>query len=211
MVVQDGDIRLQSDDGSGGVTDYIKLDGSAGTIEVAKPMNLAVPLATASIADDAITEDKLANTLLAEIDANTVKNTAPSVYGSTIKVLPSDFMANEEPGVTKTLQFVDNDASGIKPGDNDSELLAFVSIPETMKAIDVSVYADADLSFSVYELNIHESVGTLDEALKGTGSCNTTLNITDVNATATNYLLIQVITVSKADRVWGAKVTIAAQ
>ena len=209
--VDDGDIRLQSDDGSGGVTDYIKLDGSAGTIEVAKPMNLAVPLATASIADDAITEDKLANTLLAEIDANTVKNTAPSVYGSTIKVLPSDFMANEEPGVTKTLQFVDNDASGIKPGDNDSELLAFVSIPETMKAIDVSVYADADLSFSVYELNIHESVGTLDEALKGTGSCNTTLNITDVNATATNYLLIQVITVSKADRVWGAKVTIAAQ
>ena len=266
-------------------------------------------IATAYIADDAITEDKLANTLLAEIDANTAKVTnvstnlsqttasdslrinssdgtnviiaeasgsiagvmtvahhdkldgieasatadqssaeiltaiedgvdsvhyvdgsidtvhiaddqvtfakavgvTPNIYGSIIKVLPSDFMANEEPGVTKTLQFVDNDASGIKPGDNGTELLAFVSIPETMKATHVDVYADDTLAFSVYELNIHESVGDISAASKGTGNCNTTLDITDVNATATNYLLIQVITVSKADRVFGAKVTIATQ
>ena len=266
-------------------------------------------IATAYIADDAITEDKLANTLLAEIDANTLKATnvstnlsqttasdslrinssdgtnviiaeasgsiagvmtvahhdkldgieasatadqssaeiltaiedgvdsvhyvdgsidtvhiaddqvtfakavgvTPNIYGSIIKVLPSDFMANEEPGVTKTLQFVDNDASGIKPGDNGTELLAFVSIPETMKATHVDVYADDTLAFSVYELNIHESVGDISAASKGTGNCNTTLDITDVNATATNYLLIQVITVSKADRVFGAKVTIATQ
>jgi len=135
----------------------------------------------------------------------------PNVFGSTIKVLPSDFMANEEPGVTKTLQFVDNDASGIKPGDNGTELLAFVSIPEGMKATHVDTYADDNLDFEVYELNIHESVNDLSAASKGSGNCNTTLNITDVDATATNYLLIQVITVAKADRVWGAKVTIAAQ
>ena len=266
-------------------------------------------IATAYIADDAVTENKLANTLLAEIDANTAKVTnvatnlgritgvgsvtitssdgdnvtiseatgsaaglmsvthhdkldsieagakpdqsnaeiltaiedgvdsvhyvdgsidtahiaddqvtfakavgvTPNIYGSIIKVLPSDFMANEEPGVTKTLQFVDNDASGIKPGDNNTELIAFVSIPETMKATHVDVYADDTLAFSVYELNIHESVGDISAASKGTGNCNTTLDITDVNATATNYLLIQVITVSKADRVFGAKVTIATQ
>ena len=132
-----------------------------------------------------------------------------NTFGNVIKVLPSDFMANEDPGVTKTLQFVDNDASGIKPGDNDTELLAFVSIPEGMKATHVDVYADANLAFSVYELNVHESVGDISAASKGTGTCNTTLDITDVNATATNYLLIQVVTVAKADRVWGAKVTIA--
>ena len=266
-------------------------------------------IATAYIADDAVTENKLANTLLAEIDANTAKVTnvatnlgritgvgsvtitssdgdnvtiseatgsaaglmsvthhdkldsieagakpdqsnaeiltaiedgvdsvhyvdgsidtahiaddqvtfakavgvTPNIYGSIIKVLPSDFMANEEPGVTKTLQFVDNSSSGIKPGDNNTELLAFVSIPETMKATHVDVYADDTLAFSVYEFNIHESVGDISAASKGTGNCNTTLDITDVNATATNYLLIQVITVSKADRVFGAKVTIATQ
>jgi len=153
---------------------------------------------TAHIADDQVTFAK-------------ASGVTPNVYGSIIKVLPSDFMANEEPGVTKTLQFVDNNASGIKPGDNNTELLAFVSIPEGMKATHVDVYADANLVFSVYEFNIHESVGDISAASKGTGACNTTLDITDVNATATNYLLIQVVTVSKADRVWGAKVTIAAQ
>ena len=153
---------------------------------------------TAHIADDQVTFAKAVGV-------------TPNIYGSIIKVLPSDFMANEEPGVTKTLQFVDNDLSGIKPGDNNTELLAFVSIPETMKATHVDVYADDTLAFSVYELNIHESVGDISAASKGTGNCNTTLDITDVNATATNYLLIQVITVSKADRVFGAKVTIATQ
>ena len=36
----DKDIIFQSDDGSGGTTAYLTLDGSAGTVEVAKPMNL---------------------------------------------------------------------------------------------------------------------------------------------------------------------------
>jgi len=42
----DGNVILRSDNGSGGVTPYLTLDGSAGTVEVAKPMNLATPLAT---------------------------------------------------------------------------------------------------------------------------------------------------------------------
>jgi len=185
-------------------------------------------IATAYIAGDAINGDKIADDAVdsehytdGSIDTAHIADdqvtfakavgVTPNIYGSIIKVLPSDFMANEEPGVTKTLQFVDNSSSGIKPGDNDTELLAFVSIPETMKATHVDVYADDTLAFSVYEFNIHESVGDLAGASKGTGNCNTTLDITDVNATATNYLLIQVITVSKADRVFGAKVTIATQ
>jgi len=36
----DKDIILKSDDGSGGHTAYLTLDGSAGTVEVAKPMNV---------------------------------------------------------------------------------------------------------------------------------------------------------------------------
>ena len=36
----DGDIIFQNDDGSGGLATYLTLDGSAGTVEVAKPMNL---------------------------------------------------------------------------------------------------------------------------------------------------------------------------
>ena len=42
----DKDIIFRCDDGSGGNTAYLTLDGSAETVEVAKEMNLAVPLAT---------------------------------------------------------------------------------------------------------------------------------------------------------------------
>ena len=42
----DEDVIFQCDDGSGGTATYLTLDGSAATVEVAKEMNLAVPLAT---------------------------------------------------------------------------------------------------------------------------------------------------------------------
>ena len=42
----DGDIVFECDDGSGGDAEYLRLDGGTVTIEVAKEMNLAVPLAT---------------------------------------------------------------------------------------------------------------------------------------------------------------------
>tara|TARA_R110000737_G_scaffold344202_1_gene371098 strand:- start:194 stop:1090 length:897 start_codon:yes stop_codon:yes gene_type:complete len=152
-------------------------------------------IATAYIADDAVTFAKAIGV-------------TPNVFESTIKILPSDFMANDDPGVTKTLQFVDEDASGIKPGDNDTELLAFVSIPEGKSATHAEVFADANLAFKVYELNINASVADISAAEKGSGTCNTQLDITNVESTETNYLLIQVVTVSKADRVWGARITI---
>jgi len=140
---------------------------------------------------------------------NRIRALTTNIYDDAIKVLPSDFMANDDAGAAKTIQFVDENASGLKPGADDTELLAFVAIPEGMKATEVDVYADDNLAFSVYELNIHQAVGDMSAASKGTGTCNTTLNITDVEATDRNYLLIQVITVDKADRIWGAKVTIA--
>ena len=153
-------------------------------------------IATAYIADRAVTFAKAIGV-------------TPNVFESTIKgILPSDFMANDDPGVTKTLQFVDEDASGIKPGDNNTELLAFVSIPEGKSATHAEVFADANLAFKVYELNINASVADISAAEKGSGTCNTQLDITDVESTETNYLLIQVVTVSKADRVWGARITI---
>ena len=46
--VDDGDIIFQSDDGSGGTTEYFRLDGSAVTVEVSKPINLASASSSAS-------------------------------------------------------------------------------------------------------------------------------------------------------------------
>ena len=44
----DKDIIFQCDDGSGGTTAYLTLDGSAGTIEVAKTINSTAPITSAS-------------------------------------------------------------------------------------------------------------------------------------------------------------------
>ena len=129
------------------------------------------------------------------------------VYGTKIKILPADFMANEDPGATRTLQFDDTAPTGIKPGHADTELLAMTDIPEGMKATHVDVYAAQNLDIECFELDINAS----GVASKGTGTSNTTLDITDVNATQTNYLMIVVTTTATGNRVWGADVTIAPQ
>ena len=247
------------------------------------------PITTAYIGDDQVTEDKLANTLLAEIDANTAKVTnsdqskadinalditevgtissgqwrgdaiasayiagdaingdkiaddavdsehyadgsidtahiaddqvtfakasgvTPNVYGSTIKILPSDFMANDDAGVTKTIQFVDEDSSGLKPGNAGTELLAFVAIPEGMKITLVDVYASSAFAVDVIQFDVNASVSDISAASIGSGNAGTQINVTDTNSTATNFFMIQVTTTATSSRVFGGLVTIAAQ
>ena len=149
---------------------------------------------TAHIADDQVTFAKASGVV-------------PRVYGSIIKLLPTDFEANEDGGAGKTVQFDDTAPTGLKPGSTATELLAFASIPEGMKATHIDVYAAQDLTMECFELNINAS----GLATKGSGTTNTTLDITDVNSTATNYLMIIITTTATSDRIWGGQITIAAQ
>jgi len=172
---------------------------------------------TAYIGDDQVTEDKLANTLLAEIDANTAKNSAPNIFGEYIKLLISDFATNKDGGNTKhgigfdeTVTDGNGDAYdqayGIKVPNNATELYAFVSIPRGKTATHVEVFDRGDnLAFEVFEVQINAAT----MVSKGTGNCNTINNIDDVVATETNQLAIKVTTVSVNNRVWGGRVTIA--
>jgi len=155
-------------------------------------------IASAYIADDAVTFAK-------------ASGVSPKVFGSTIKILPSDFMSNDDGGSTKFgIGFVEADGTGfgMKIPNAGTELLAFVSIPEGMKATHVDVFDQSDdRAIEVFEANVNSRTITS----KGSGNCNTTLDITDVNATAVNYLLILVTTTATSDRVYGGTVTIAAQ
>ena len=154
-------------------------------------------LATAYIADDAVTFAK-------------ASGVTPKIYGSVIKLIPSDFMDNGDGGNTKfgvAYTDVAGTGYGMRPPNNATELYAFVSIPEGMKATHVDIYDKNDLAIEVFECQINATTMTS----KGTGNCNTTLDITDVNSTATNFLAIEVTTTSVNDRVYGGQVTIAAQ
>ena len=153
---------------------------------------------TAHIADDQVTFAK-------------ASGVTPNVYGSTIKLIPSDFLANDDGGNTKFgIGYVETAGAGygMRVANNATELYAFVSIPEGMKATAVVVYDKNDLAVAVFEAQIN---ATTMAALE-TGNCNTGFTITDTNSTATNFLVIQVTTTSATnDKIYGGSVTIAAQ
>ena len=133
----------------------------------------------------------------------------PNIYGSVIKLIPSDFMANDDGGNTKFgVGYVESAGAlyGMRTANNATELFAFVSIPEGMKATHVDIFDKNDLAVEVFEAQINATTMTS----LGSGNANTTINITDVNSTAQNFLAIQVTTTSATnDKVYGGQVTIA--
>jgi len=152
-------------------------------------------LATAYIADDAVTFAK-------------AQGVTPNIFDNKIKLIPSDFMANDDGGNTKFgVGYVESADTlyGMRPANNAVELFAFVSIPQGMTATHVDIFDKNDVGVVVYEASIEEQAMTS----KGTGNCNTTIDITDVASTATNFLAIQVTTTSVNDKVYGGTVTIA--
>jgi len=233
-ILLDGTIQIDA----GVVTGATSITSTAfvGTLSTASQPNITTvgtigtgvwqgtAIAQAYIAGDAINGDKIADDAVDsehytdgsidtahigddQVTFAKVSGVVPRVYGSIIKLLPTDFEANEDGGATKTMQFDDTAPTGLKPGSDATELLAFASIPEGMKATHVDIYAGQDLSMECFELDINASGLTS----KGSGTTNTTLDITDVNSTATNYLMIMVTTTATSNRVWGGQITIAAQ
>ena len=129
-------------------------------------------------------------------------------YGNYIKILPSDFMINDD--AASPLSFKDGSNSGVHVNDTASEAICFIPIPEGMKATHVDIYGTHNKTIKVWEVDVDSSFD-FTSATKGTGAMNTTLDITDVNATADNYLAIQVTLTATSQRIWGGKVTIASQ
>ena len=135
-------------------------------------------------------------------------NSSGKRYGSTIKILPSDFMINED--AASPLSFKDGGNSGVHVNDTDSEAIAFITIPEGMKATLVDIYGTHAKTIKVWEVDLNASFNFAASTI-GTGAMNTQLDITDTDATATNYLAIQVTLTATTQRVWGGIVTIAPQ
>ena len=156
-------------------------------------------IATAYIADDAVTFAK-------------ASGVSPNVYGSVIKLIPSDFVSNDDGGNQKFgIGYVDDGGAstyGMRGANSATELYAFVSIPEGMKAVSVHIYDLNDLAIEVYEVQVNANTMTS----KGTGNCGTTLTLSSaVESSATNFLAIEITTTDFTnDRVYGGIVTIAA-
>ena len=242
----DKDIIFKCDDGSGGTTAYLTLDGSAGHTKAHKEIqfednviarfgagnDMAIRhtgshsyvshdgtgnLYIDNTADDAETifrcdDGSGGTTAYLTLDGRNeeVVFSKPIVTAETqIKILPHQFMSNEDGGANKSAQFRDDTIIGVRSSADSAELYAFVEIPYGKTATNVTVYGnDASLAVNVYESDIN--AGALTDKTPGAGCVvGDVCDITDVAYSATNYLAIKVTTVSYTnDIVYGAVVTI---
>ena len=85
------------------------------------------------------------------------------------------------------------------------KLFAFVEIPSGFKATLIDIYGSATSAITVYEADVNSATVTS----KGTGNIGTQINITDVTADATNYIMIELAQAS-GEKVYGGSMTIAA-
>ena len=133
-----------------------------------------------------------------------------------IKILPSDFLADEGGGANKSAQYDDSDTGGgtvdigVSVGSTSASLFAFVEIPVGKTASVVTIYgSNTGNAITVYESNV--KTGTLTS--KGSGSTDSgddsnAIDITDVEGSANNYLVIKSAIAAITNTIWGGIVTL---
>ncbi len=118
-----------------------------------------------------------------------------------VKILPSDFMPDD---VGRPAMIDDTGSDRWLESHGTAKLFAYVDIPVGFKATHVDIYGSATSAVTVYHADINSKTVTS----KGTGNIGTQINITDINSTATNYILIELAQAS-GEEVYGGKLTIA--
>ena len=146
--------------------------------------------------------------------ANGANGAAGGVYEKKIKVLPNEFMSNDDGNYDRVM--VEDDTSNnfsIRVGSSTIEMYAMIAIPEGKKVTHGQVYASQNRTCYFYDVKYTTGAAALKQV--GTANSNIhfydTRNSTDtyVSSTASNYLLIKVNTTSTGDKIYGAELTIA--
>jgi len=142
-------------------------------------------------------------------------NTGYYASKTRIKIIPKDFMAAAKDKHGKPQPKTEgydnvsgtNTNYGVVTSEDDTDLVSFVAIPSGFKATHVRIYGnDTSVSFNVYESNIVN--GNLFS--KGSANLDSEANITDVNSSDTNFLVISIHFDDKEeDKAYGGYVTIA--
>jgi len=139
-------------------------------------------------------------------------NSVTSVYSITgvdptyVKVLPRDFMINED-GAYEALEFKDSANSGLQVGDAAQEMIATVNIPYGTSATEVYIWgSNTSKVVEVYECRV--DTNGIGSAI-GTGTTNgDAIGLTSTTSTSVNYLLIIVKVTATSNRIYGGKVTL---
>ena len=124
-----------------------------------------------------------------------------------VKILPRDFMVNEDSTPAAALEFKDASNTGLQVGDADHEMIATVNIPYGTTATEVYIWGSVTTKVvEVYEMDVNANG---KGSAIGTGTTNgSAIDITDTVATATNFLMIIVKVTATSNRIYGGKVTL---
>ncbi len=139
-------------------------------------------------------------------------NSSTSVYSITgvdptyVKILPRDFMINEDGGY-EALEFKDATNTGLQVGDADQEMIATVNIPYGTTATEVYVWGS--VTTKVVEAYIGNVNSNGIGSAIGTGTTDgAAITLTSAPSTSVNYLLIIVKVTATSNRIYGGKVTL---
>ena len=132
---------------------------------------------------------------------------AGGTYGNTIKILPTQFMGNDDASLERTV--IEDDIRnkiGVRVVSSAQEIFASVAIPEGKKVTGYAVYSSSTV---VTFLNgVVATTGVL--SVIGNGNSGAVINLrTAYNSAATNYVAVKVITTSTAQVIYGAIINIA--
>ena len=137
----------------------------------------------------------------------TVVDTSIRVFGLSIKILPSDFMADDA-GDNGSVNFAETDRLGVMASNTNQNIYAFMDIPKGYTAEAVTIFGSHTGNYHVYQLNVNGALSSLPTSL-GNGNVGTEINITDVVSSSTNYLAIKVIAGALENRIYGGLITIS--
>ena len=132
-------------------------------------------------------------------DLSVSGNVLPGI--TTIKILPSDFIADDG---GRPLAIDDTSSDRWLESHSANPMFASVEIPPGFKATLIDIFGSASSAVTVYEADVNSATVTS----KGTGNIGTQINITDVTADATNYIMIEIAQAS-GEKVYGGVMTIA--
>ena len=127
-----------------------------------------------------------------------------------IKVMPHEFMINDDFSSGRAGNIIEDDTSntlGYRMSNSATEGYAFVKIPSGYKATHVQVLASASTSNAVTCKTFNYTTGATTDL--ETFDFNTNSDITDVTATTTNDLVIKILPASTSTIIYGATITIA--
>ncbi len=132
---------------------------------------------------------------------------AGGVYGSIIKILPTQFMGNDDASLERTV--IEDDVRnkiGVRVASSSQEIFASVTIPEGKKVTGYGVYSSSTVS--TFLNGVDATSGAFTSI--GSGNSGSVINLkTAYNSAETNYVAIKVMTTSTSQVIYGAVIIIA--